>query len=157
MPRRRAHALAVIGRIELQELDRRRLELGQVEHRLELIEDELASRHGAWAKEAAIAQELPDGQRLMACFALADHRRRMELHAEKERLHAARICGLEAITTQRTIVRRWEILAERAMAEVATIDGRRAAAVIDELALLRHAHRSLGISGQAQSPGAASP
>ena len=131
-------ALNVMGKVERQELDRRRRVLGELDQTMAELERRGAELRRRFASEMEQGWALPDGARLIAAWAPAHHHQVQNLAQQRQQLQELRDRQAAAVVAQHTEVRRLELLHERAtMAERDEL-ARKDAAAIDELAVLRH-------------------
>jgi len=127
-----------MGKIERQELDRRRQVLAEIDGTIAELERRHREMREQFATEMRQGWDLPDGPRLVAAWAPAHHWRTKNLELQKEQLRELRAEQVAAVVTQHVEVRRIETLEERARDAERTEQARKEMAVIDELAVIRH-------------------
>lgn len=135
-------ALELLARLERLELDRRRLELVELETRLAGSWAERSALRDRMAEEIRAGPELPGGPAPLGHWLEAARRRDRDLAGEADRLAREGQDAAERLRDQHAAARRQEVLVERArsawLAQVTAAERRR----LDELAVLRHGRRA---------------
>ena len=137
-------ALELLARVERRELDRERQDLAAASGRLAAALEALAGLDARFGSELGLALGMPDGPRLAAAFAHGHRTRRAERAAEAGRLEAEVARLGEAVKARAVALRTLELAEERVVGRERAEAAARRQALLDEVAVLRHAAAATG-------------
>ena len=121
-------AIALLTRLEKQELDRECSALRAVEAELAACREELDDLARRFAAEYQAGWELPDGLRLLAAYARGTRRRQEELRAKLAQLEAARQAAAETVRERIGSYKSLELVGQGLEAQASAAAARRASA-----------------------------
>lgn len=127
----------VMGKVERQELDRRRRVLAEIDRTMADLEGQRQELRRQFAQEMEQGWGLPDGARVIAAWAPTHHWRDQNLALQCRQLQELRDQQAAAVVAQHTEVRRLELLHDRTADTIRAERAREDTARIDEQAVLR--------------------